>query len=94
MAYESNLNWINVFRNKYKSGDKQPDFKENNKNNNQIEVECPHCNKTSIMDVAVAVWEKTTKVGETYFSIKFGKKYVKPDQFPQENNGPVDSIPF
>lgn len=93
MAYESKVNSISVFRNSYKKSPNQPDFKDNAKNNNQIEVECPHCNKTSIMDVAVAVWEKTTKAGETFFSIKFGKKYVKPDQ-PQENTGPVDSIPF
>jgi uncharacterized protein (DUF736 family) len=91
------LNFISVFSNNYKKADNQPDFKDNIKNENQVEFECPHCKQTSIVDVSVAIWKKVSKAGNDYLSVKISKKYVRPEQGdmpPPVSNRPSDNIPW
>jgi hypothetical protein len=90
MAYEQTPNFISIFKNNYKNGDKQPDMK----GDGQIEFTCPHCNQTSILSMAIGAWKKLTKNNDTYLRLKVGPKMTRDDYQPKKEDQISDNIPF
>lgn len=92
MAYEQKPNFFSLFKNNYKSNDRQPDMKADG----QVEFECPHCHETSLLSMSIGAWKKLTKSNDTYLSLKIGPKVKRdtPAPAPEYNDRISDNIPF
>lgn len=75
MSYEAKAGQFNLFKNNKKQNEKQPDFKGDGMD-------------LSGTEILIAAWQKKTKNGDTYFSVKLSKKsdFVK--------SGENESAPF
>lgn len=69
MSYEAKAGQFNLFKNNKKSNEKQPDYK-----GDGLDL--------SGTEILIAAWQKKTKNGDTYFSVKLSKKadFAKTDE--------------
>jgi uncharacterized protein (DUF736 family) len=87
MSDYDNTNSGGLFANRQKNTDKQPDL------TGHAEVKCPHC--LAVTKHRVAAWERTSKSGAPWTSLKFSLPLDQPTQAAQSVQEDFDDrIPF
>lgn len=86
MAYEQRPGTISVFSNRFKKDDRHPDYKPM-KNET---VSCPHCDQ----DMDIALWQRRTKAGDAYFSVKLSVPRPRTEADRLQRNARNEANPY